>query len=304
MSINKEEKFCLRWNDFENNISSSFRELRDDKDFFDVTLVCNDNQVQAHKVILGACSSFFKSVLKKNPHQHPLLYLKGVNYRELISIINFMYHGETNIAHDDLDTFLSVAEDLKVKGLTQNKHDSPDSKELKTRTFDNKLVESQVTDRFTHQSKQEKCHPRNSTDNISQAKSYTPQIKTEAIGADEIYEVVEDDYIGEQANYEDDQTYQNNTSFNNMGHNENYMPLTDSNQDPYAHIKQYVIKVPNENGFSCTICGKKCRDMYLMREHIEGLHDMSPGYLCGVCNQQCKNHKGLKVHMKKFHSHS
>ena len=71
--------------------------------------------------------------------------------------------------------------------------------------------------------------------------------------------------------------------------------------DPYAHIKEYVVKVPNENGFSCTICGKKCRDMYLMREHIEGLHDLSPGYLCGVCNHQCKNHKGLKVHMKKFH---
>ena len=62
-----------------------------------------------------------------------------------------------------------------------------------------------------------------------------------------------------------------------------------------------MVKVPNENGFSCTICMKKCRDMYLMREHIEGLHDLSPGYLCGVCNHQCKNHKGLKVHMKKFH---
>ena len=51
--------------------------------------------------------------------------------------------------------------------------------------------------------------------------------------------------------------------------------------DPYAHIKEYVVKVANENGFSCTICGKKCRDMYLMREHIEGLHDLSPGHLCG-----------------------
>jgi hypothetical protein len=53
------EKFCLRWNDFENNISSAFRELRDDKDFFDVTLACDDEQLQAHKVILSACSPFF-----------------------------------------------------------------------------------------------------------------------------------------------------------------------------------------------------------------------------------------------------
>jgi hypothetical protein len=45
------EKFCLRWNDFETNISVAFRELRDEKDFFDVTLACDDSsQVQAHKV--------------------------------------------------------------------------------------------------------------------------------------------------------------------------------------------------------------------------------------------------------------
>jgi hypothetical protein len=45
------EKFCLRWNDFESNISVAFRELREEKDFFDVTLACDDsNQVQAHKV--------------------------------------------------------------------------------------------------------------------------------------------------------------------------------------------------------------------------------------------------------------
>ena len=54
------EKFCLHWNDFESNISSSFRELRDDKDFFDVTLACDDEQIHAHKVILSACSPFFQ----------------------------------------------------------------------------------------------------------------------------------------------------------------------------------------------------------------------------------------------------
>jgi hypothetical protein len=44
------EKFCLKWNDFETNISGAFRELREEKDFFDVTLACDDSQIQAHKV--------------------------------------------------------------------------------------------------------------------------------------------------------------------------------------------------------------------------------------------------------------
>ena len=114
------EKFCLRWNDFEANISTAFQELRDDKDFFDVTVACEEEQIQAHKVILSACSPFFRSVLKRNPHQHPLLYLKGVSYRDLMSIVTFMYHGEVNIAQEELNSFLAAAEELRVKGLTQH----------------------------------------------------------------------------------------------------------------------------------------------------------------------------------------
>jgi hypothetical protein len=87
--------------------------------FFDVTLACDDNHIKALKVILSACSPFFKSVLKRNPHQHPLLYLKGVRYEDINSI-NFMYHGEVNVAQEELNSFLSVAEDLQVKGLTQS----------------------------------------------------------------------------------------------------------------------------------------------------------------------------------------
>jgi len=114
------EKFCLKWNDFESNISVAFRDIRDEKDFFDVTLACDDDQIQAHKVILSACSPFFRNVLKRNPHQHPLLYLKGVKYTDLQSVLNFMYHGEVNVAQDELNSFLAVAEELRVKGLTQN----------------------------------------------------------------------------------------------------------------------------------------------------------------------------------------
>ena len=56
LKMSASEKFCLKWNDFETNISLAFRELREEKDFFDVTLACDDdNQIQAHKVILSAC---------------------------------------------------------------------------------------------------------------------------------------------------------------------------------------------------------------------------------------------------------
>ena len=62
--MTNEEKFCLKWNDFESNISSSFKDIKDEKDFMDVTLACEESQVTAHKVVLSACSPFFRSVFR------------------------------------------------------------------------------------------------------------------------------------------------------------------------------------------------------------------------------------------------
>ena len=113
------EKFCLRWNDFESQLSGSFKEIRESKDFFDVTLVSEERQLEAHKVIISACSPFFRDILRRNPHQHPLLYLKGVKHKQLESVLDFIYHGEVNVAQNDLNSFLAVAEELQIKGLTQ-----------------------------------------------------------------------------------------------------------------------------------------------------------------------------------------
>jgi len=131
------EKFSLRWNDFETNINEAFRELRDGKDFFDVTLVCEDEHIQAHKVVLGACSPFFRTMLRRNTHQHPMIYLRGVQFSDLQSVLNFMYQGEVNIAQEELNSFLAVAEDLRVKGLTQKQteNDKFQSKKQKSETY-------------------------------------------------------------------------------------------------------------------------------------------------------------------------
>ena len=107
MASTPKEKFCLRWNDFETNISTSFKELRDDQDFFDVTLACGDDkQVQAHKVILSACSPFFRCILKKNPHQHPLLYLNGIQSGDMQNIIQFIYCGQVQVEQVDVEPHL------------------------------------------------------------------------------------------------------------------------------------------------------------------------------------------------------
>lgn len=90
---NAAEKLWLKWNDFKENVSCVVGDLRQDKEFTDVTLVCEDGQqVEAHKVVLVASSPFFLNILKRNKHPHPLIYMRGVKPENLMAIVDFFYH--------------------------------------------------------------------------------------------------------------------------------------------------------------------------------------------------------------------
>ena len=120
------EKFSLKWNDFQTTVSNSFKIFRQEEDLFDVTLVSDDEvQMSAHKLILSACSSFFKSILKKNPHSSPLLYLSGVDSINLRYILDYIYQGEVQLSQDHLNPFMEVAKKLKIKGLLSMPDESP-----------------------------------------------------------------------------------------------------------------------------------------------------------------------------------
>ena len=113
------EKLCLKWNEFQENLNSTFGVLRSDKEFVDVTLACEDGtQVETHKVILASSSPFFMEILKKNKHPHPLIYMRGMKADELVAMLDFLYFGEANVNQEYLDNFLLLAEELKLKGLT------------------------------------------------------------------------------------------------------------------------------------------------------------------------------------------
>ena len=112
------ERFSLKWNDFHTNVSKSFGRLRDEDYLHDVTLVGDDHtQIPAHKLVLSACSEFFQEVFKRSNkvQSHTLLCLEGLSKQDLDNILKYMYNGEVNIYQEDLDRFLSVAQNcLKV----------------------------------------------------------------------------------------------------------------------------------------------------------------------------------------------
>jgi len=119
--MSDQQQFCLRWNDFQSNIVTCFKHLRTERSFTDVTLACDGQTCKAHKMVLSACSPYFKSLLENNPSKHPIIILKDVPFNHLQSILEFMYAGEVNVPQDNLPAFLKTAERLKVKGLTEVK---------------------------------------------------------------------------------------------------------------------------------------------------------------------------------------
>ena len=113
------ENFYLRLNGFEGNAKIYWEELQTEKDFYDVTLACDDKQIKTHKLVISSCSPVLRNILKLNQTLHPIIYLRKVSYRNLQNLLDFMYQGEVNVAEEDLSIFLEFAEDLNVCGLSE-----------------------------------------------------------------------------------------------------------------------------------------------------------------------------------------
>jgi len=318
------EKFCLRWNDFESNISGAFRELREDKDFFDVTLACDDEQLQAHKVILSACSPFFRTVLRRNRHEHPLLYLKGVKYADLVSVLNFMYHGEVNVAQEELNSFLAVAEDLKVKGLTQG-NSSSDSKASHSAPPPRPDPPKARLPDPTPQVKRPRpgpspsqpprqiapAQPAYSQEQDDDIQEVAPIVKSEPashVPAEAQYPqgqgIVADpnmEYGEEYGEYEGYEEGDYDTSM--MDPN---MAGADGNKEALAALLDSMIVVGEDAGgqsvymkYTCATCGKKLPDRRDMKRHCETHLDVT--YICELCQKACKTRNALRQHYSAYH---
>ncbi|KAG5683675.1 hypothetical protein PVAND_012941 [Polypedilum vanderplanki] len=121
-----DQQYALKWNDFQSSILSSFRHLRDEEDFVDVTLACDQRSFTAHKVVLSACSPYFRKLLKANPCEHPIVILRDIRSEDVENLLRFMYNGEVHIGQEQLSDFLKTAHLLQIRGLAEvtNSHQS------------------------------------------------------------------------------------------------------------------------------------------------------------------------------------
>lgn len=111
------QQFCLRWNNYQSNLTNVFDQLLQSESFVDVTLACDGHSVKAHKMVLSACSPYFQSLFFENPCQHPIVIMRDIKWPELKAVVEFMYKGEINVSQEQIGPLLKVAESLKIRGL-------------------------------------------------------------------------------------------------------------------------------------------------------------------------------------------
>ena len=263
----------LRWDEFQENINLAFGSLRDDNDFSDVTLVCEDGkQMDAHKIILAASSPFFEKILERNKHNHPLIFLKGVKMEDLHSAMDFMYYGETNIVEDNLDLFLAVAKELMIKGLMsesigQNGVDQKPNKRVQTRGL--KDEKDGIKDAFIEP--EFETFVENGTtlaNNSDQAgdEEEKATIKVADIRSPEIQELEE--------------------KVNAM------VTKTDH--------KLFGTEQWKRMAFLCNVCGLEGTNRNV-RKHVESKHFERDPLPCNQCKKSCKTRRALGEHKMKYH---
>ena len=110
------EKYSLTWHTYSDHLKSMMKELMNEN-YSDVTLVTEDKkQIKAHINILSACSPVFKDILKDR-NNSPIMYLRGIQYTEMESIMQFIYLGEATFYEERMDEFLAVAKSLEIKEI-------------------------------------------------------------------------------------------------------------------------------------------------------------------------------------------
>jgi len=283
--MEEQQKFCLKWNQFHQNVKEVFNELREGQFLFDVTLACNDGiHVGAHRIILAACSSFFRGLFTENNHSHPWIYLKGIPSVELKAVVDFMYLGEVNVSQDNLSQFLATAEELKVKGLSGYK--SMSGMEKKVETLKDHQNYSGVAGIKRH--------------HLVTGTAWENEIGTEMKESN----FVENNIKSE---YDDDQETEEMEDYNRglvIVEEEPYVineTRTELNAELLRQIEENLVQ---SNGtWTCKVCGKVAKFKSKLKQHVE-THLDGFSHPCGLCGKSYRSRNVLGMHMSRDHKNN
>ena len=282
-----DERICVEWHDFKENISTSFQNLRKDNDFADVTLVCADGkQVAAHKVILTSSSPVFWNILRENRHAHPIIYMKDVSSIDLLAILDFIYCGKAYIAEEKANSFFAIAEDLRLKAFLDTTDRGPEA-ERDTIIQSNKVVHQSVQ-KGEINSPKEVAHPEQDV--------YEPT-KSEVDGN------VAVNLSGDLQEYEEG----TNSTMEKTSKNTPKIfsgDLLEYEQQTNSMMEKSTKKIQRSGEmkliYICKVCGKE-GEVSNVKSHIQTRHIEGASIPCNLCQKTFRSNSALSVHKWRKH---
>jgi len=281
------ENFSLKWNSFPVNLATSVKELRKEANFCDVTLVSDDEVfVYAHKIVLSSASTFFKGILKKSTHSSPLIYLSGMDSSILSFIMDFIYEGEIQLLHDDVEKFLSIAKVFKIEGLGEFRNDYEIIQEgdLKIEKLDSK--ESVSLNSSNVEDEEDKSEGRDEEEYLLDQQLNVP--KEDECSMD-IAKLCDED-INEKNQYTKSLKHQ----ASRKGYKTGYLTLDSISKAAIDKLIDYEGEL-----WICKICARTAKQVGQIRQHAE-IHMTNLSFPCQECDESDEPEKSWLIICRRF----
>ncbi|CAB3368953.1 Hypothetical predicted protein [Cloeon dipterum] len=316
------QQICLKWNSFQSNIVTCFETLWEEEGLVDCTLASEGQCIRAHKVILSACSPFFRRIFETNPCQHPVIILQDVQFTDLEALLCFVYKGEVNIDQDDLPALLKAAESLQIRGLctasTQGKvkhslipsDSGPPSKKKRPSSACSSLPPPSAAlpvQSATHRSKScshEESEERSSSPQAAVIPKMEPSSDTNCDDSESLASLPLEESMDEGTPEELQKMMQRQgeklslaeiNQLKGCCRTDSLAFHSDLNFDP---TKDDAASFPP---FPCPFCDRAYTSWGFRRRHIKSTHTSSPKLTCKWCPQVLNNHGFWEEHVTTKH---
>jgi len=297
----------INWHTYSDHLRDMLYEMKKSDELTDVTLVCDDKkQFKAHKIVLSACSSVFKSIINNLPQSSSVIYLRGIKHQEIESILEFMYLGVATLHQESIDDFLNVAKNLEIKEIGKDFRidDSNGDDEVEASIngpkFEEDDEENSDDNLEGNEPEFEEVGEDNSDDNLEGK----PELN-ENQSIDKAWDSklpVEGPFA---CDYCDNKYLKKRTLISHRSRRH-------TSVDKYCNLCDYTTKSPNvlrvhiqskHEGvkWACNQCDHQAVYPHNLAEHIKTKHT-GVKYSCNQCNFQCSYKSYLRIHTESVHN--
>ena len=316
------------WEEHHDKTRESWRQLFESNKFTDVTLVCGDQKtIEAHRLILSACSPVFAKILDQNKSAHPWIYLRGIDYEELKSIIEFIYLGASSLESSKVNEFFEIAADLEVSSITK-------SQESVRRLFNKETTQEE--DKTEANDKDSTPLPptldevnADSDEEMGQTESNSQEMSIVGDSFVDSYGVPVVDEEDNKPKFElEPKSTRRTKSFNcnicsakyaskggvqlhiKLKHGQlDVLKEQDKNngqKEDLNEVTTFDTKKPNISDFfipsdtSCDECGYEAKNILDLKHHAKTFHQATR-FKCNLCNFRAPEKSALKMHIMQVH---